>query len=54
MKIIEKDELFYNTLTDKITVKMLTSVHDLKFYKDPLLKFSLLEIPYLVKKKKNN
>ncbi|XP_050536611.1 serine protease inhibitor 42Dd-like [Daktulosphaira vitifoliae] len=47
MKIVVKEELFYNTLTDKVTVKMLTSVHDLNFYKDPILKFSMLEIPYL-------
>lgn len=42
------DEPFYLTPNNKVTVKMMTLRHDLKYYHSEELKFAALELPYEV------
>ncbi|KAL5234128.1 hypothetical protein ACI65C_001538 [Semiaphis heraclei] len=41
-----EDDSFYVTPSNKVTVKMMTLVHDLQYYHDSDLKFAALELPY--------
>ncbi|XP_025406322.1 serpin B4-like isoform X2 [Sipha flava] len=41
-----EDEPFYLTPNNKVTVKMMTLVHDLSYYHNDELKFAALELPY--------
>jgi len=43
-----EDDFFYVTPSNKVTVKMMTLVHDLQYYHDSDLKYSALELPYEV------
>lgn len=47
-----QDEPFYLTPKNKVTVKMMTLVHNLQYYHDDDLKFAALELPYEVNIKK--
>jgi serpin B len=41
-----EDDFFYVTPSNKVSVKMMTLVHDLQYYHDSDLKFAALELPY--------